>query len=97
MQLILPKASTASRFFTSTNNLESFLAVTARTTVIEPTKPSGTLATMNPMNNTRQFTKLYLSLIAPATTAAKEMIVAIIEMIITNLSSSFLSGDLPEL
>ena len=95
MQLILPKASTASKFFTSTNFFDNFLAVTDKTTVIAPTNPSGTLATRNPMNRTRQVTKLYLSLMAPANSAVVELSRAIIVIIITNLSSSTLRGDLP--
>mmetsp|Transcript_10395 Transcript_10395/g.33011 ORF Transcript_10395/g.33011 Transcript_10395/m.33011 type:complete len:284 (-) Transcript_10395:484-1335(-) len=53
MQLVLPSVSTPSRFFTSTDFLAMLLAVRASPTVTVASRPSGTLATMMPIMNTR--------------------------------------------
>ena len=63
--------------------------------VIDPSKLSGTLANINPMKSRSKFIKLYLSRIYPITTANIDIPNATIEIIITNLSSSYLSIVLP--
>lgn len=49
IQLVDPKVSTASKFFTSTYLSASLLAVIAKEIVMHPNKPSGTLATIIPI------------------------------------------------
>mmetsp|Transcript_88069 Transcript_88069/g.179921 ORF Transcript_88069/g.179921 Transcript_88069/m.179921 type:complete len:392 (-) Transcript_88069:650-1825(-) len=53
MQVVEPKVSTPSMFFTSTIWVAMDLAVRDRHTVTVASRPSGTLATMIPMANTR--------------------------------------------
>jgi len=49
MQEVEPRVSTASRFLTKTCFSDSFLAVIAKEIVIQPSNPSGTLATKIPI------------------------------------------------
>jgi hypothetical protein len=49
MQLVEPSVSTASRFLTNTFFSERVLAVMANEIVMQPSRPSGTLATIIPI------------------------------------------------
>ena len=53
IQLVEPSVSTDSKFLTSTFLVLSFLAATDNVIVIVANKPSGTLATIIPIPNTR--------------------------------------------
>lgn len=53
IQLVAPKVSTASRYFTSTFCSDNLLAVRVNPTVISTMRPSGTLAVMTPIAKTK--------------------------------------------
>jgi hypothetical protein len=94
IQLVEPSVSTDSRFLTSTFLVLSFLAATDKVMVIVASSPSGTLATIIPIPNTKFYITLYLRM-KPQQKKITPMIKAMIVIILMNLSSSFLKGVLP--
>jgi hypothetical protein len=53
IHVVDPRVSTDSKFFTSTDFTDILLAVRARDTVTVASRPSGTLATMIPIQKTK--------------------------------------------
>lgn len=89
-----PRVSTDSKFLTKTDFLVKFLAVIAREIVTQPSNPSGTFATRIPIPKTIQVNIGY----PIENKASKKKIIpkmiAIIVIIITNLSNSLRRGVL---
>ena len=57
IQVVLPSVSTTSKFLTNTNLFAILLAVSDRLTVTVASSPSGTLATIIPMQKARAVMK----------------------------------------
>lgn len=94
MQFVEPRVSTDSRFLTRTFFFESLTAATDSEIVIVARRPSGTLATMIPIANTRFWMKVYLTR-NPARKKRTPSTSAMIVIILMNLFNSLLRGVNP--